>query len=191
MNAVNKTSALGEIRFLAGPQKGSVFQITQLRMSIGRQKDNDLITSDLYTSRFHAEIRWSNGVWSINKLASHNTLTVNQREVQQVTINDHDVIGLGPDTQILFLASIHMDSGYSPILQMKKGTGIGAHAQKRHNHPSLDRYCGLWLKALTRALQWWTWKRVLMVTVVILVVLEVGTYAFHWNWTGFSGDNGT
>jgi len=190
MNAVNKTSALGEILFLAGPQKGSVFQITQLHMSIGRQKDNDLITSDVSTSRFHAEIRWRNGAWSINKLASHNTLTVNQREVQQGTLHDHDVIDLGPNTQILFLTSLHMDSGHTPLLQMKNRTGIVAHAQKRQNHPRLDRHCGWWLQALTRAFQWWTWKRVLMVAVVILVVLFIGNYAFNWTWTGF-GDNGT
>lgn len=190
MNAVNKTSALGEILFLAGPQKGSVFQITQLRMSIGRQKDNDLITSDRSTSRFHAEIRWRNGAWSINKLASHNTLTVNQHEVQQGVLHDHDVIDLGPNTQILFLTSLRMDSDHTPLLQMKNRTEVVAHAQKRHNHPRLDRHCGWWLQALTRAFQWWTWKRVLMVTVVILVVLEGGTYALNWTWTGF-GDNGT
>jgi hypothetical protein len=38
---------------------------------------------------------------------------------------------------------------------------------------------------VTRGLKWWTWKRALVATLVILVVLEIGTYAFNWTWTGF------
>jgi hypothetical protein len=36
-----------------------------------------------------------------------------------------------------------------------------------------------------RELRWWTWKRVLLVSIVILALLEIGTYAFNWQWTGF------
>ena len=38
-------------------------------------------------------------------------------------------------------------------------------------------------------LKWWTWKRVLVATLVILVVLEIGTYAFNWTWTGFKAND--
>ena len=41
---------------------------------------------------------------------------------------------------------------------------------------------------LTRELKWWTWKRVIVATLVILVVLEIGTYAFNWTWTGFKAN---
>lgn len=40
-----------------------------------------------------------------------------------------------------------------------------------------------------RQLRWWTWKRVLLVSLVILVCLEIGTYAFNWTWTGFKDNN--
>jgi len=30
---------------------------------------------------------------------------------------------------------------------------------------------------VTRGLKWWTWKRLFVATVVIIVVLEIGTYA--------------
>ncbi len=36
-----------------------------------------------------------------------------------------------------------------------------------------------------RELRWWTWKRVLVATVVILAVLFIGSYAYNWQWTGF------
>ncbi len=42
---------------------------------------------------------------------------------------------------------------------------------------------------VTRELKWWTWKRMLVATVVILVVLEIGTYAFNWTWTGFKAND--
>ena len=29
---------------------------------------------------------------------------------------------------------------------------------------------------VTRGLKWWTWKRLFVATVVIIVVLEIGTY---------------
>jgi hypothetical protein len=38
-------------------------------------------------------------------------------------------------------------------------------------------------------LKWWTWKRLLAAIVVIFIVLEIGTYAFNWNWTGFKANN--
>ena len=38
-------------------------------------------------------------------------------------------------------------------------------------------------------LRWWNWKRVLAVAIVILTVLEIGTYAFNWTWTGFRDNN--
>ena len=38
-------------------------------------------------------------------------------------------------------------------------------------------------------LRWWTWKRVLVAVVVIMAILEIGTYAFNWTWTGFKNND--
>jgi hypothetical protein len=40
-----------------------------------------------------------------------------------------------------------------------------------------------------RELKWWTWKRALVAIIVIFVVLEIGTYAFNWTWTGFKAND--
>ncbi len=40
-----------------------------------------------------------------------------------------------------------------------------------------------------REVRWWTWKRVLVAAVIILVILEIGTYAFNWTWTGFKNND--
>lgn len=42
---------------------------------------------------------------------------------------------------------------------------------------------------VARELKWWTWKRVLLAAVIVLVVLEIGTYAFNWTWTGFKSND--
>ena len=42
---------------------------------------------------------------------------------------------------------------------------------------------------VTLKLKWWTWKRGLVATLVILVLLEIGTYAFNWTWTGFKSND--
>ena len=41
------------------------------------------------------------------------------------------------------------------------------------------------VEKVNRELKWWTWKRMLVAIVVVLAILEVGTYAFNWTWTGF------
>ena len=42
---------------------------------------------------------------------------------------------------------------------------------------------------VTRELKRLTWKRVLVAIIVIFIVLEIGTYAFDWKWTGFQANN--
>ncbi|HET9999619.1 MAG TPA: hypothetical protein VFQ36_01915 [Ktedonobacteraceae bacterium] len=42
---------------------------------------------------------------------------------------------------------------------------------------------------VAREVKWWTWKRILLAAVLVLVVLEIGTYAFNWNWTGFKNND--
>jgi hypothetical protein len=44
-------------------------------------------------------------------------------------------------------------------------------------------------QTVIRGLKWWTWKRALLATIVIFIVLEIGTYALNWNWTGFKANN--
>ena len=42
---------------------------------------------------------------------------------------------------------------------------------------------------VAREVKWWTWKRVLLAAIVVLVILEIGTYAFNWTWTGFKNND--
>jgi len=101
MNAANDSSTLGYIRFLTGPQAGETFPITKPITTLGREPTNDIVISDPAVSRHHAQLLWSNGTWSIRKLAPQNSLTVNRHEVQQSPLGDRDTIGLGGTTFLL------------------------------------------------------------------------------------------
>src|SRR5437588_4646288 len=101
---INRPPDLGTIKFLTGPLAGSTCQISKPITTIGRDANNDIIISDPAVSRQHARLVWSNGTWSIERLTLHNTISVNQREIQQATIQDRDTIVLGTGTTFMFFS---------------------------------------------------------------------------------------
>src|SRR5260370_34636420 len=110
MNRGKEPPTLGSLRFLTGPLAGNTYSITKAITSLGRDPSNDIVISDPAVSRHHAQIIQENGSWTIKKLVTHNSLTVNQRILPQSSLNDQDSIGLGPGTTFLFL----MPSNGSP-----------------------------------------------------------------------------
>ncbi|HET8912167.1 MAG TPA: FHA domain-containing protein [Ktedonobacteraceae bacterium] len=112
MDAVNRPPGLGSIRFLTGPLAGKTFSLTKPITTLGRdpgspnEPGNDIVVNDPTVSRHHARIIFNtqgNGQWNIEKVATQNTVTVNQRPIQQNMIQDRDIIGLGTGTTFLFI----------------------------------------------------------------------------------------
>src|SRR6266567_6235731 len=103
---------LDSIRFLTGSVAGNTFQMTKPTITIGREPGNDIVVSDPSVSRHHVQMSLINGTWTISKLAQQNTVTVNQREVQQSPLNDRDTIGLG---SILFLFQTNTSVPRTPL----------------------------------------------------------------------------
>lgn len=92
------------IKFLSGPLAGQSFPIRKPTVTIGRGENNDIVVrGDQKVSRSHARLQWGGTTWSIEKLAPHNTLRVNQQPVEQAAIGNNTTIGLGADTTFLFL----------------------------------------------------------------------------------------
>ncbi len=112
MDVVN--GQLGSITFLTGSQTGKVFQITKPTLTFGREPTNDIVLSDPTISRHHAQITWANGTWTLAKLASQNTVSVNSRDVQQTPLNNGDTVGLGTGISFRFQAGIINKSNPSP-----------------------------------------------------------------------------
>src|SRR5207237_586249 len=65
----------------------------------------------------HAQLVWNNGSWNIVKLAAQNTVTVNQRDVQQAAITDRDTVGLGTGTTFLIINTRAQSSPVPPQVQ--------------------------------------------------------------------------
>ncbi len=64
---------------------------------------NDIVILDPSVSRHHAQILWKNDTWTIKKLATDNSLTVNQYELSLSSLNNWDTISLGSGTTFIFL----------------------------------------------------------------------------------------
>jgi ABC-type multidrug transport system ATPase subunit/pSer/pThr/pTyr-binding forkhead associated (FHA) protein len=111
MNAMNISPGSVTIRFLAGPLAGSTLQVSKPLITIGREPTNDIVISDPSVSRQHARLVNNGGLWSIEKIAPQNVVTVNQQNVQQAVISDRDTIGLGAGTTFLFLLSSSQSYG--------------------------------------------------------------------------------
>ncbi|HEY7416465.1 MAG TPA: FHA domain-containing protein, partial [Ktedonobacteraceae bacterium] len=105
MDVVNDPAVLGYIKFLTGPLAGTTCKITKPITSIGREPGNDIVVSDPSVSRHHAQILWSNGNWSIRKVAPQNVIRINQVEVHQSPLQNNDTVGLGAGTTFLFQSS--------------------------------------------------------------------------------------
>jgi ABC-type multidrug transport system ATPase subunit/pSer/pThr/pTyr-binding forkhead associated (FHA) protein len=94
---------ISSLKFLTGPLAGNIYPITKAAISLGRGTSNDIVIFDPSVSRHHAQIMWENGIWTIKKLASDNSLTVNQYDLPQSHLSNWDTIGLGSGTTFIFL----------------------------------------------------------------------------------------
>jgi ABC transport system ATP-binding/permease protein len=68
-------------------------------LRIGRAADNDLVLADLSVSRHHAELRkLPTGSYEIVDLSSHNGTYVNGSEIDNKTLTENDIVGIGRST---------------------------------------------------------------------------------------------
>jgi ABC transport system ATP-binding/permease protein len=92
-----------QVQIVTGLQEGRTFEIRKAETTLGRETTNDIILSAQTVSRMHACILWSpEQGWRIEARTNNNTLTINRQPMQQSPLKDHDLIGLGRDTTLLF-----------------------------------------------------------------------------------------
>ncbi len=101
MSTINKAN--GSITFITGSEAGKTYTVnSSSALTIGREPGNTIVISDPSISRQHAQIVWSDAAWIISKRAPQNRLTVNQQDVQQASLYDRDIVGLGADVSFRF-----------------------------------------------------------------------------------------
>src|SRR5258706_9587246 len=97
------TQKAASITFLSGPLTGKTFQITKPLTTIGRHIDNDIIVPDQKISRYHAQLVWNEGTWSIEKLSQTRPVTVDGQSIEKATLTHDCTIGLGKESSFHFL----------------------------------------------------------------------------------------
>ncbi len=72
----------------------SAYEFTgkQVKLTIGRSRDNHIVYTNEFVSRHHAELTISNGAISVRDLVSNNHTYVNGKAVRQAQLNNGDVI---------------------------------------------------------------------------------------------------
>jgi pSer/pThr/pTyr-binding forkhead associated (FHA) protein len=68
---------------------------THAVVRMGRARENDVVISDRYVSRLHAELRFHDGFWEIVNLGQHGILRQGQRIADTCRLTEHDELELG------------------------------------------------------------------------------------------------
>ncbi|PYS50450.1 MAG: sigma-54-dependent Fis family transcriptional regulator [Acidobacteria bacterium] len=109
------------LTFLAGPLKGTVFELTGDEVSIGRDVTNLLTINDRSVSRQHCIIKQENGQFKITDLDSHNGTFVNDTPAKEQVLEHGDRIRVG-DSLFLFLLREEEESQGSDDVGFDDGT---------------------------------------------------------------------
>src|SRR6187551_2483998 len=92
-----------KLKIISEKGKGEIFELNSEKISVGRDKTNEIVLNDASVSRHHCEIETRNEKYYINDSGSLNGTTVNGREAEDSEITSGDKIGVG-DFTFLFLA---------------------------------------------------------------------------------------
>lgn len=81
---------------LLKPSRGEPIRLDRPVITIGRHDTNDIVVNERRVSRFHAEIRYDGGVFTLHDQASRNHVYINGvRIARSAPLKDRDIIMIG------------------------------------------------------------------------------------------------
>jgi hypothetical protein len=95
---------LARLKVVQGPDFGAMYVVCGGRATIGRGEENDVVLSDLRSSRKHAEVSVKDGAWQVRDLGSANGILHNGSPVKASPIRSSDTLTVG-ETTLEFMAS--------------------------------------------------------------------------------------
>ncbi len=98
-------SSAASIYFLNGPLAEKNISIQKPVITIGRDRQNDIVVLDQSVSRNHACIRWQQNAWTIENISQSNVITIEQQRVQQGILQHNNVVEIGESIRFIFLVS--------------------------------------------------------------------------------------
>lgn len=86
---------IARLKVIRGPDAGTVYVIQGTHATIGRGEENDVILSDLKSSRQHAELKLTPQGWTVIDNGSANGITCNGKSARTGLLKTKDTLGLG------------------------------------------------------------------------------------------------
>jgi len=92
-----QASELCRFKVVKGPDAGATFVLTAQRATLGRGDENDIVLSDLKTSRKHIAIEQESqgGAWVVKDQGSANGILINGEPMKQGVLGEGTLIALG------------------------------------------------------------------------------------------------
>lgn len=82
---------------------GQAYRLIHQITTIGRHLDNDLVLQSPFISRYHAEIRYEEGVYTIEDKNSTGSVFVNDKKITSAELSSGDIIKLAYNTLIFVI----------------------------------------------------------------------------------------
>ena len=95
ITAPRNNGEIARLRVLAGPDHGTLYVMIGPKMKIGRGEENDIVLTDIRSSRNHAEILVQGGEIVIRDAGSTHGIAVNGNPKKQSILHTGDKIGIG------------------------------------------------------------------------------------------------
>jgi pSer/pThr/pTyr-binding forkhead associated (FHA) protein len=86
---------IARLKVIRGPDAGSIYVIRGSHATIGRGEENDVILTDLKSSRQHAELSLTPQGWTVIDNGSANGITCNGKPARNGVLKTKDTLGLG------------------------------------------------------------------------------------------------
>lgn len=147
------------LKVIRGPDSGAIFIVQGTRASIGRGDENDIVLSDLKTSRQHAELLMTATGWSVRDLGSANGISCNGQATRSSVLQTKDTFGLGetlfefmtqdvatvvlqspaPSEKQVKAEQAELAAQRAKIVAMSKFGGLAKNQPKTDHLPPVDR----------------------------------------------------
>lgn len=88
-----------------GPKAGSIYQLQNPKISIGRDLTNDIVIQDPEISRFHINLKWADTTYQVEDLGSTNGTMVNGNHLPPVTptpLHANDSIQIATTIELIY-----------------------------------------------------------------------------------------
>jgi Nif-specific regulatory protein len=123
--------------FIAGPLKGTIIEITQDEIQIGRDPTNQVVVPDESLSRRQCFIRKEGERYQVVDLDSHNGTFLNQVPVKTAELFHGDLIQAGKSF-FFFLQHEHVSESRLPPVQLNPGVLVTASTLRVNPEAALD-----------------------------------------------------